>query len=320
MRIAALVLALSAAVAAAQDIGSIVNGQLAALPTVVQNGQTWAQGTVTIPAGNYVQTTTILIASPYVDLACAPGAILTYMGSGDAIRILPPQVVAGDLKSQPNRGPSVSNCSIYAGSFDAKSGIHAGDLANIRLVNVSVNGFTGGSSTSAFWLDNTKTFTEGAVLEDLKCTNNSICLRFTAGAFNSFGYTEVRNLRAAVRTKQTAVSVENNVFLYHSYIDATAETADSTGTFVKVSGTGRMGGPGAPNFLMLRGECVSGTGACFGATFLNLGATTQFSGTGWMNWLTTTMQNVVAPGASITWTGFATPAVPVAPPPPDTSL
>ena len=92
------------------DIGAQVNNQLASLPAVTQNSQTWVQGTVTIPAGTYTQSTTIVLNSPYVDLHCEPGTILIYTGSGDAIRILPSAQIAGLAQTQPNQGPSVENC------------------------------------------------------------------------------------------------------------------------------------------------------------------------------------------------------------------
>src|SRR5882762_2670331 len=84
------------------DIGVQINNEIASLPTVTQNLQTWAQGMVTIPAGNYTLSTTIVINSPYIDLHCEQGAILTYTGSGDAIRILPSAQISGAAPTQPN--------------------------------------------------------------------------------------------------------------------------------------------------------------------------------------------------------------------------
>src|SRR4030088_888035 len=175
------------------DIGAQVNNQLASLPTVTQNSQTWVQGTVTIPAGTYRQSTTIVLNSPYVDLHCEPGTILIYTGSGDAIRILPSAQIAGLAQTQPNQGPSVENCSIYNESPTAVSGIHAGDISKIHLANVAINNFNGTPASAAYWFDNTVSFTEGMALVDLAANNNSIAMRFTntVGALsnNSFGYT-----------------------------------------------------------------------------------------------------------------------------------
>ena len=137
------------------DIGTQVNNQIASLPTVTLNSQTWTQGTVTIPAGTYSQNATIVINSPFVTLRCEPGTILAYMGSGDAIRILPSAQISGPAPTQPNQGPSVQNCSIYNVSSTAVSGIHAGDISNIHLVNVAVNNFNGTPTSAGYWFDNT---------------------------------------------------------------------------------------------------------------------------------------------------------------------
>lgn len=286
------------------DIGARVNSAIASLPTVTQNGQTWTQGAVVISAGNYTFSTTIDLNSPYLDLRCEQGAILTYTGSGDAIRILPSAQVAGVVTTQPNQGPSVENCSIYAQSATAVSGIHAGDIAKIHLTNVAVNNFSGTATSAGYWFDNTVSFTEGLALTDITSTNNSIAMRFTnTGGTSSFGYTSIRGFRAEVRTNQIGFSVESGTFLYHSFIEAIAETSDSTGIVMSVSGTGMVGGNQGDDSLFLRGECISTSGSCTGATLLQLGAQTQFVANGFMNALGTTMTTSIASGAVFTWNG-----------------
>ncbi|WP_255550844.1 hypothetical protein [Granulicella sp. dw_53] len=293
------------------DIGSWVNAVIATLPTVTQNGQVWARGSVTIPAynaaGNYDFSTTIVLDSPYVNLHCEPGVILTYTGSGDAIRILPHAQIAGSAATQPNQGPSVDNCSIYNTSASAISGIHAGDISKIHLTNVAVNNFNGTPTSSAYWFDNTVSFTEGLALVDITSSNNSIAMRFTntvGTAFsNSFGYTSIRGFRAGIRTNQIGFSVEEGTFLYHSYIDGILETSDASGTVMSVSGTGKVGGNQGDDVLFLRAECVNGSGSCTGATLLKLGAATQFVANGFMNALGVTMKTSIAPGAVFHWQG-----------------
>ncbi len=289
------------------DIGAQVNNEIASLPTVTQNSQTWAQGTVIIPVGNYWQTTTIVLNSPYVDLRCESGTILTYAGAGDAIRILPSAQIAGNAPTQPNQGPSVENCSIYNVSPTAISGIHAGDISKIHLTNVAVNNFNGTPTSAAYWFDNTVSFTEGMALVDLTANNDSIAMRFTNTAGNvltqSFGYESIRGFRGKVGTNQIGLSVETATLLYHSFIDATVETTDSTGTAIAVSGTGKVGGDAGDDTVFFRGECINTTGPCSGATLLNLGASSQFVANGFMNGLGTSMTNVIAPGAVLTWNG-----------------
>ncbi len=123
------------------DIGAAVNNEIASLPTVTQNSQTWSQGTVTIPAGSYRQIATIVLNSPYVNLRCEPGTILVYMGSGDAIRILSSVQISGPARRSQNQGPSVQNCSIYNASSTAISGIRAGDISNIHLTNADQSAY-----------------------------------------------------------------------------------------------------------------------------------------------------------------------------------
>ena len=297
----------NAAVYGGADIGARVNTAIGWLPTVTQNGQTWTQGTIIIPAGNYTFSTTINLNSPYLDLHCEQGAILTYTGSGDAIRILPSVQITGASATQPNQGPSVENCSIYNTSATAVSAIHAGDISKIHLTNVAVNNFTGTPTSAAYWFDNTVSFTEGLALTDITASNNSIAIRFTNTAgtsfSESFGYTSIRGFRAQLRGGQIGFSVEDNTFLYHSFIDAIAETVDSTGLVMSVSGTGKVGGNQGDDTLFIRGECVSAAGACSGATLLKLGAQTQFVANGFMNGLGTTMRTSVASGAVLTWNG-----------------
>jgi hypothetical protein len=289
------------------DIGTHVNNQIASLPTVTLNSQTWAQGTVTIPTGTYSQNATIVINSPFVTLRCEPGTILVYTGSGDAIRILPSAQISGPAPTQPNQGPSVQNCSIYNVSSTAVSGIHAGDISNIHLVNVAVNNFNGTPASAGYWFDNTVSFTEGMALEDLIANNNSIGMRFTNTVGNvltqSFGYTSIRNFRAQVRTNQTGFSIENATLLYHSYIDAIVETSDATGTAMSVSGTGKVGGNWGDDVIFLRGECVNVSGPCSGSTLLNLGPSAQFVANGFVNSMASSMTNTIAPGAVLTWNG-----------------
>ncbi|WP_035352120.1 hypothetical protein [Edaphobacter aggregans] len=289
------------------DIGVVVNNQIASLPTVTQNSQTWAQGTVTIPAGTYRQFATIVLNSPYVNLRCEPGTILTYTGSGDAIRILPSVQISGPAPTQPNQGPSVQNCSIYNASSTATSGIHAGDISNIHLTNVAVNNFNGTPTSAAYWFDNTVSFTEGMALVDLIANNNSIAMRFTNTAGNvltqSFGYASIRGFRAQVRTNQIGFSVETATLLYHSYIDAIVATSDATGTAMSVSGTGKVGGNWGDDTVFLRGECINTSGPCTGSTLLNLGPSAQFVANGFVNSLGASMTNTIAPGAVLTWNG-----------------
>jgi hypothetical protein len=289
------------------DIGAAVNNEIASLPTVTQNSQTWLQGTVTIPAGSYRQITTIVLNSPYVNLRCESGTILTYMGSGDAIRILPSVQISGPAPTQPNQGPSVQNCSIYNASSTAISGIHAGDISNIHLTNVAVNNFNTTPTSAAYWFDNTVSYTEGIALADLTANNNSIAMRFTNTAGNvltqSFGYTSIRGFRAQVRTNQIGFSVETATLLYHSYIDAIVETSDATGTAMSVSGTGKVGGDWGDDVVFLRGECVNASGPCTGATLLNLGPSAQFVANGFINSLGASMTDTIAPGAVLTWNG-----------------
>jgi hypothetical protein len=289
------------------DIGAEVNNEIAMLPTITQNSQTWSQGIVTIPVGSYMQSTTIVLNSPYVNLRCEQGTVLTYVGSGDAIRILPSAQASGLAQTQPNQGPSVQNCSIYNASATAVSGIHAGDISKIHLTNVAVNNFSGTPTSAAFWFDNTVSFTEGMALVDLSSTNNSIGMRFTntAGGVltQSFGYTSIRGFRAQIRTSQIGISVETGTLLYHSDIDGTLETSDATGTGLSISGTGKFGGDAGDNVVFLRGECVNVSGPCTGSTLLNVGATAQFVANGFMNGLGTSMTTTVAAGGVLTWNG-----------------
>jgi len=286
------------------DIGAQVNTEIATLHTVTQNSQTWGQGTVRIPQGSYTLSTTIVLNSPYVNLYCDPGTVLTYTGSGDAIRILPSAQITGPAATQPNQGPSVQNCSIYNTSATAISGIHAGDISKIHLTNVAVNNFNGTSTSAAYWFDNTTSFTEGMALVDITANNNSIAMRFTnTGGTNSFGYTSIRGFRAGIRTNQIGFSVEDGTFLYHSYIDGIVETSDASGTVMSVSGTGKVGGNAGDDVIFLRGECVNVSGSCTGAKLLKLGASTQFVANGFMNALGTTMTTSIAPGAVFHWQG-----------------
>jgi hypothetical protein len=289
------------------EIGAEVNNEIAALPKVTLNSQTWAQGTVNVPVGVYRQLTTIVINSPYVNVHCEPGAIIAYMGSGDAIRILPSAQVFGNASTQPNQGPSVENCSIYNLSSTAISGIHGGDIARIRLTNVAVNNFNGTPTSAGFWFDNTISFTEGMALDNLAANNNSIAMRFTntAGSLltQSFGYTSIRGFRAQVRANQIGFSVEDQTLLYHSFIDAIVETSDNTGTAFSVTGAGKVGGDAGDDVIFLRAECVNIAGPCTGATLLNLGPTAQFVANGFVNGLGTSMTTTIAPGAVLTWNG-----------------
>jgi hypothetical protein len=289
------------------EIGVEVNNEIAALPTVTQNLQTWSQGTVNVPVGVYQQLTTIVINSPYVNLHCEPGTLIAYMGSGDAIRILPSAQISGNSQTQPNQGPSVENCSIYNLSATAVSGIHGGDIARIRLANVAVNNFNGTPTSAGFWFDNTVSFTEGMALDNLAANNNSIAMRFTNTAgtavTQSFGYTSIRGFRAQVRTNQIGISVEDETLLYHSFIDAIVETSDSTGTAFSVTGAGKVGGDAGDDVIFLRAECVNVSGPCTGSTLLNLGPAAQFVANGFVNGLGASMTTTIASGAEFTWNG-----------------
>ena len=113
---------------AGADIGAKVNAAIAAMPAT--------GGTVRIPAGDYSFSTTIKLTRPGQHLVCDAGAVLRYMGNGDAILV---DTAAGgglDLAIDGEGG-----CELV-GSAAAQNGIHLRPGNSFIIRGMRINDFS----------------------------------------------------------------------------------------------------------------------------------------------------------------------------------
>lgn len=174
---------------AGTDFGAWVNSAIANLPvsapTIFDGTHTYPQGTIYLypPAtgGAITISTTISVNSPQVRLIGngSSSLILNCPASGDCIRW-----TTNPFNQSP--GAEVAGMTLI-GNNTAASGLHMGDLMNLKwndlyiknFTSTSVQDGTGSVGAVGLWVDNVLGFTERAQYDRVVLDNNTIGLKMT---------------------------------------------------------------------------------------------------------------------------------------------
>jgi hypothetical protein len=265
---------------AGADIGAKVNAAIAQLGTILLGSTPYSAGKIIIPpklgGGQYTQTTTVTINSPFLDIEGAgPGPVqINCTMNADCWNIhISPFTAAVGLRIQ---GITL----LGTGSTNASAvGWHIGDVVGGIFSGLGAAEFAG-TGSSCFWFDNIAGFTERNWFDKLDaglagntqagCTKD---YRWTnSGGLittDSFGHDHFMNLDFSTAGGQTSFSFDGGA-VYDATLIATGNIiSGSTGTVVAQSGVSYTAGPKTvvDGNLNITVECTS---PCTAGTFLNI--------------------------------------------------
>lgn len=211
-------------------------------------------GIVYLPAGTYKTTATLTMQVPDDVTVVLAGdgyqaTVIAFAGTGDAVRLYNPAAYTQSMNI--SWGSGLRGLTIDGASAgDGSSGLHAGDIGNMKL-DVWVQNFSGAGSIGVN-LDNTVTWTEEcdvrAVL--LNCSSH-VVMQVTTG-YNSFGYGNFDFTIFQGSNQQDGLVVQAGAFLYHGTLrlrgNFVAGSGTTTAAAIVVTGTG-PGGSQAAGFV-----------------------------------------------------------------------
>jgi hypothetical protein len=191
----------------AADSSAAFNAAIAALPA--------AGGVITVPAGTYKLNSTVTAtvaptASVRIIGAGLGATILSYTGTGDAIRMRASSFSGGWAEGCELKDLTIDGTSAGAGS----NGLHIGDI-NAARVNIQVSNFTGAASAGIL-LENTTTWTEQSDIRAIlnNCTQGAVFSKSGTGT-NSFGYGNYDFTVWTVAANQDGLVISNGALVYH---------------------------------------------------------------------------------------------------------
>lgn len=218
-----------------------------------------AGGTITVPAGTYKLNSTVTVtvaptASVRIIGAGLESTILSYAGTGDAIRMRASSFTGGWAQGCELAGFTVDGTSAGA----ASNGLHIGDI-NAARVNIQVSNFTGAGSAGILF-ENTTTWTEQgdyrAILNN--CTQGVVFTKSGSGT-NSFGYGNYDFTLWTVIAGQDGIVFSNAITVYHSVMCVRGNFGSSssplTNAVLRFTGTSFL----SACHLDVQVECPTGT-------------------------------------------------------------
>ena len=175
-----------------------------------------AGGTITVPPGTYKLNSTVTAtvaptASVRIIGAGLGATILSYTGTGDAIRMRASSYSGGWAEGCELAHFTIDGTSAGAGS----NGLHIGDI-NAARVNIQVANFTGAGSAGIL-LENTTTWTEQSDIRAIlnNCTQGAVFSKSGTG-FNSFGYGKYDFTLWTATANQDGIVFQSATLVYHS--------------------------------------------------------------------------------------------------------
>ena len=224
-----------------RDIGAQIMASIAELPR--QNG--YPSGSIVLAPGTYVQSTPVVITSPYlsitghgpastVQIRCAPalGAAPCWSVTSSPFSVMKAGTLGGFTLNGP--GPYV------AGAV----GIQAGGITSVRLEDIVVQGFTGLGSTAMLWSNPPGTWSERIVLDGVHLNGNATGLKFADphGAPDFF-YWNVRDLQLNVPSDGIGIDLENDSQVVGGFwkVVANTDVDGGTATVFLVNGSSLFG-------------------------------------------------------------------------------
>jgi len=210
------------------DVGVQIMTAMAALPK--QEG--YPSGSIQLTPGNYIQSTPVVIASPYVSV--------TGTGPSSAVQIH----CAPSLGATPCWSITTSPFSVMkAGSFSGFTlngpgayaagavGIEAGGITAAVFQDIVIQGFTGLGSVGMLWSNPRGTWSERIVLDGIHLNSNYTGLKFIdPNSSGDFFYWNVRDLQLNVPSDGIGVDLENDSQVVGGFWKVVANTNVSGGT------------------------------------------------------------------------------------------
>jgi hypothetical protein len=250
------------------DLGAEINAQIANLPII--GG--YHAGIVTIPPGNYFQSTPVIVNSQKVSVIGAGSGAVEITCTMNApcweIRLNPfvviPQVsgqIGGFTLTGLNSNPNAV-------------GIHMGDITCTKLEDILIQGFTGGNAVGMWW-DNITGWTERINVQRVNLFNNTTNYKFTdtggpAVGNGSFCYNDWLDLRMNVGQGQKGIDFQSGT-LCGSILNLVINGFGSNKTYINIAGSSVW----VDNAYDIKQEDDGG-----GGVRLATAPGTQFSGTG----------------------------------------
>jgi hypothetical protein len=215
------------------DVGAEINAQIANLPMV--GG--YHAGIVTIPPGDYFQSTPVIVNSPRVSVIGAGSGAVQITCTMNApcweIRLNPfvvtPQVsgqIGGFTLTGLNSNPNAV-------------GIHMGDITCTTLEDILIQGFTGPNAVGMWWDDITG-WTERINVQRVNLFNNTTNYKFTdTGGVSvgngSFCYNDWLDLRMNVGQGQKGIDFQSGT-LCGSILNLVVNGFGSNKTYINIAG------------------------------------------------------------------------------------
>jgi hypothetical protein len=250
------------------DLGAEINAQIANLPMI--GG--YHAGIVTIPPGDYFQSTPVIVNSQKVSVIGAGSGAVQITCTMNApcweIRLNPfvviPQVsgqIGGFTLTGLNSNPNAV-------------GIHMGDITCTKLEDILIQGFTGPNAVGMWWDDITG-WTERINVQRVNLFNNTTNYKFTdsggpAVGNGSFCYNDWLDLRMNVGQGQKGIDFQSGT-LCGSILNLVVNGLGSNKTYINIAGTSVW----VDNLYDIKVEDDGG-----GGVRLATAPGTQFNGTG----------------------------------------
>ena len=195
------------------DLGAAINAQIASLPTI--GG--YKAGVITIPPGDYFQSTAVIVNSPSLSIIGAGSGAVQITCTMNApcweIRLNPFVVY-------PIVGGQISGFTLNGLASNPNAvGIHMGDITNTKLEDLLIEGFTGANAVGMWW-DNINGWMERINVQRVNLNSNTTNFKFTVAgpAFSSFCYNQLLDLRMNVGANQKGDRLSKRVVLrFHAH-------------------------------------------------------------------------------------------------------
>ena len=213
------------------DLGTAINASIDLLPTI--GG--YKAGVITIPTGSYIQSTTIHVNSPRISIVG--------VGSGAVQITCTLNAACWDLRlnpfvTDPEVGGQIGGFTLIGlpGNPNAV-GIHMGDITNMRIEDVLIQGFTGPNAVG-FWWDNINGWTERNNIQRVNLYSNTTDLKFTNSGgqmTTSFCYNQWLDLRMNVGQGQKGIDFQGGDLCGSTFM-VVINGAGSNKTYINITG------------------------------------------------------------------------------------
>jgi hypothetical protein len=214
------------------DLGAEINARIASLPTI--GG--YKAGRVEIPVGDYFQSTPVIVNSPRVSIVGVGAGAVQITCTMNApcweIRLNP-------FVTDPQVGGQIGGFTLIGQLTNPNAvGIHMGDITNIRLEDILIQGFTGANAVG-LWFDNINGWTERNNIQRVNLNGNTTNYKFTNSgtpATASFCYNQWLDLKMNVYTGQKGIDFQGGNLCSSTLMVIMNGQGDNK-TYIQISGT-----------------------------------------------------------------------------------